>query len=241
MHGSRIDRTGNGELLTCRRPLPPRDLWSSPARRAEPNLVLMRAKDAMTAPVVTTLPDTPLREAAALLANNLISAIPVIDTEGCLLGIVSESDLIELDTTGVARRHEAPHAGRSGAPPERVADIMTADVVSVDEDTDLRVVAQRLLDGRIRRVPVLREGRVVGIVSRRDLVRWMARSDAVLAAEVFGVLRQEGHRLSQMEVSVRQGVAHLRGRGVPATLELAQTLARTIPGVAGAEIHRDDL
>jgi CBS domain-containing protein len=150
----------------------------------------MKVKHLMTSPAVTTSPATPVKDAITLLANRGISALPVVEAEGHLLGIVSESDLIQVLSV-------AGSEAQSGV----VGDLMTADVISVDEETGLPEVARRLLDSKVRRVPVLKEERVAGIVSRRDLIKWMARSDAVLATDVCGVLRDEGQRLSQLEVA----------------------------------------
>ncbi len=189
----------------------------------------MKVKHLMTSPAVTTSPATPLKDAITLLANRGISALPVVDAEGHLLGIVSESDLIQVLSV-------AGSEAQSGV----VGDLMTADVISVDEETGLPEVARRLLDSKVRRVPVLKEERVAGIVSRRDLIKWMARSDAVLATDVCGVLRDEGQRLSQLEVAVHQGVAHIKGAAGGDTLALAAMLARSVPGIIGVRVNPDE-
>jgi CBS domain-containing protein len=114
-----------------------------------------RAKEIMTTPVVTVPPDTPTGEVAETLGRHRISAVPVVDEAGGVVGLVSEYDLL--------------------AKPGRTArEVMTTAVVSVTEDTDVAEVRHLLVDRRIRRVPVLAAGRLVGIVSRSDVVALMA-------------------------------------------------------------------
>ncbi|GAA3774542.1 CBS domain-containing protein [Microbacterium kribbense] len=109
------------------------------------------AGQAMTAPVITVGPDATIASIAETITSARISAVPVVDSTGTVLGLVSELDLL----------------ARSG----RIArDVMTTAVISVTTDTDIEQVRRILVDSRIRRVPVLSSGRLVGILSRRDLV-----------------------------------------------------------------------
>ena len=191
----------------------------------------------MTSPAITVHPDAALKEAGDLLARHKISALPVIDDESHLVGIVSQMDLIRFDTTkasGEARESERE------AEPRRVADIMTAEVITVSEDTDLHIVAQRLSDSHIRQVPVVAGSEVTGVVSRRDLIKWMARSDAALTLDVVAVLEEQARRLANLEVAVRHGVAYIEGQARQDTLSLATKLARTVPGVADATVTSQD-
>jgi CBS domain-containing protein len=111
--------------------------------------------DIMTGDVATVSPDMPVENAARMLFSQSISGMPVVDAEGKLVGVVTEFDIIAKDGASVG-------------------DIMTTDVVTVSEDTDAETVAQILTSRRVRRVPVVRDGAVVGIVSRSDLVRLFA-------------------------------------------------------------------
>jgi CBS domain-containing protein len=115
----------------------------------------VRAGEIMTTPVVTVPPDAPTGEIAETLGRHRISAVPVVDEAGGVVGLVSEYDLLA-------------KPGRSAR------DVMTTAVVSVTEDTDVADVRHLLVDRRIRRVPVLAAGRLVGIVSRSDVVALMA-------------------------------------------------------------------
>lgn len=109
----------------------------------------------MTAPVVSVRPDTPTAEIAETLRRDRISGVPVVDDAGGVVGLVSEYDLL----------------AKSGS---TAGEVMTTAVVSVTEDTDISDVRHLLVDRRIRRVPVLAGGRLVGIVSRGDVVALLA-------------------------------------------------------------------
>jgi predicted transcriptional regulator len=109
------------------------------------------AGQVMTAPVLTVGPDTSVTRVAEILTSQRFSAVPVVDDAGAVLGLVSERDLL-------ARQ------GRTAR------DVMTTSVISVTTDTDLEQVRRMLVDAPIRRVPVMSAGRLVGIISRHDLV-----------------------------------------------------------------------
>ena len=191
----------------------------------------MRAKDAMTSPAITVAPETHCKDAAALLVRHRISALPVVDGSGLLVGLVSEADLLPLEATPDPRSLATPLPPRAEPLPRRVDEVMTPDVYTVDEDTDLGIVAQRMLDANVKRFPVLRGDRVVGIISRHDLVRVIARSDDEVQAGVQNALNEEGMRLTSLKVRVRDGVVELSGAGDLQTLRLAEILARSVPGV----------
>ncbi|MBR0683856.1 CBS domain-containing protein [Roseomonas eburnea] len=147
----------------------------------------------MTSDVLSIDPDDSVGIAARKLSERGVSAAPVIDAEGRLIGVISEGDLLQ----PFCREKQLQRAWwlrilaeGEAIPPalvdyirldkRRVRDLMTSPVVTVTEDTPLPVVADLLLRHRIKRVPVLRDSRVVGIVSRADLVRALARApDAI--------------------------------------------------------------
>lgn len=111
---------------------------------------------------------------------------------------------------------------------------MNRDAACVQEDTDLHDVARMLVEPDVRRVLVVRDREVLGVISRRDLVRWVARSDATLTDEVRSRLGEQAQRLARLDVRVEEGVAHLSGPAAADTLALAAKLARTVPGVVDA-------
>jgi CBS domain-containing protein len=167
----------------------------------------MNAGDVMTSAVISAAADTPVRDIAQLLLQNHISAIPILDKKGAPIGMVSEGDLIGRDETERDARREwwlallaegealSPDFLSGLRPPERVAsDIMSRPVITVAEDTDTGEIARLLAAHRIKRVPVVRNGQVVGIVSRENLLRMLAsedrhhdvKSEEGLVARAFG-------------------------------------------------------
>ena len=115
----------------------------------------MTVREIMTSPVICARADAPIADVATMLANHRISAVPVTDLAGGVIGLVSEYDLL-------ARRGEVAQ------------DIMSPGIVSVTEDADVENVRYLLIERRIRRVLVVTGGKLVGVVSRSDLVRRMA-------------------------------------------------------------------
>jgi CBS domain-containing protein len=115
----------------------------------------MKAREIMTRDVISIIDDATVEDAARLLARNRISGLPVVNAAGLLLGLVTEHDLIA-------------KSGRT------VSDIMSRGVITISPDTEVEQVQHLLTNQRIRRVPVVEDGMVVGIVSRSDLVRQIA-------------------------------------------------------------------
>lgn len=144
----------------------------------------MLAKDIMTQDVCTVTRETRVGEVAKLLLARRISGVPVVDAKGALCGIVSEGDLLRRAETGTERRRswwlELLTENRDLAHDFVkshgliVADVMTPTVVSVREDATLAEVANTLERNRIKRVPVMRDGKMVGIISRANLLQALA-------------------------------------------------------------------
>jgi CBS domain-containing protein len=195
----------------------------------------MRAIDVMTTDVITVVPDTTVQALATLLAERGISGAPVVDASGLLVGIVSEGDLLHRAEIGTARRHRerrrswwldhyASDLAREYVKSHgrTVKDIMTRDVVTVTEDTDLGGVAALLEAKRIKRVPVTRDGKGVGIISRANLVRALASTkgapsregeddDRTIRARLLAELgREEWAKVWPEDIVVRDGVVHPR-------------------------------
>ncbi len=115
----------------------------------------MKAEDVMTTKVITVTEHSTKQQAARLLAQHRISGLPVVNADNVVVGVVTEYDVISKEG-------------------QTVGEIMTRGVISVTPDTDLEEVGQLLVHERIKRLPVLDQGRLVGIVSRADLVREVA-------------------------------------------------------------------
>lgn len=177
----------------------------------------MLASDIMSSEVVTISPGATVLEAAALLVNTRLSALPVVDGQGTLVGIVSEADTINHVALGA-------NARKDGEPGHSVADIMSPKVLTVEETTPLKDVIELMIGKRLKFVPVLRAGAVVGSLSRADIMRVIAKQAGAAPTEtpravnlalrdtVIAALR--GHRWSlaqRFDVVVKDGTVHLWG------------------------------
>jgi len=190
----------------------------------------------MTSPAITVTPETHCKDAAALMVRHRISALPVVDAAGQLVGLVSEADLLALEATLDPRSQATLLPSRTMPLPRLVDEVMTPDVYTVDEETDLGIVAQRMLEANVKRFPVMRGNRVTGVVSRHDLLRVIAKSDGDVEAGVRQTLLDEGMRMTDLRVGVDDGRVELTGDGDPRTLRLAEILARSVPGVLDVRV-----
>ena len=220
----------------------------------------MRAKDVMTSPVLTVGLDATVQEIAKLLIERRVSGVPVLDSGGRVAGIVSEGDLMRrvghadehhrswwltlfsdatTDATDYVRTH-----GR------RAADVMARDVVTVEEDTPLHEIAILLEERRNKRVPVVRDGRLQGIVSRANLLHGLAASpvaamplpsvdDDTIRTTILTTLREEvGGMTELVNIVVSQGVVDVWG--VADLLEVKRAIrvaAENAPGVREVRDH----
>jgi CBS domain-containing protein len=227
----------------------------------------MRAKDVMSDGVMSVAADATVFEAASLLVNARVSAMPVIDEEGSMIGIVSEADLLDRGSNEGNPHYRAgllselaDRIGSAGAfvraNSRRVTDVMTKPVICVEEDTPLGDVARLMLDTGIKRVPVRHGRSVVGIVSRRDLARAMIlqcaaaastpsaetspkSTDEQLRREIEDAVCGRSWSLAKRaDVVVQDGVAHLWGM-VPSDLvrQAYCIAAEKVPGVKAVESH----
>lgn len=212
----------------------------------------MQAADVMTTHVVFVAPETPVAEVARCLIERRISAVPVIRPDGGLVGIVSEGDLMRRAEMGTERHparwladDRARDYAKSHGPVAR--DVMTRDVVTATEETSLEDVATMLERYRIKRVPVVRAGSVVGIVSRADLLHGLVAlqrgpsapaSDRRLRTLVMQAAAASGSDLLYVNVVVAAAVVELWG-GVrsQAQKEAIGIAAASVPGVKAVEDH----
>ncbi|HMK71611.1 MAG TPA: CBS domain-containing protein, partial [Xanthobacteraceae bacterium] len=216
----------------------------------------MKAMDVMVRSVITVTPDDSVAEAARLLAEHDISALPVVDKDGNVVGMISEADLIRREEIGTERQRPwwleavtpastlAAEFARSHG--RRVAEVMSTDLVSASEDTPLGEIATLLERHRIKRLPILRGGKLVGIVSRSNLIQALASSqaqpadasaasDRSIRAEVLDRLgHQSWTGFGERNVIVSHGIVHLWGlASSEAEHKALLALAEAVPGVAG--------
>jgi CBS domain-containing protein len=197
-------------------------------------------KDLMTTPVVTVGPATPFKEIVARLAQHRVSAVPVVDDRGLVLGIVSEADLLlkeefpqpdrDLPVFWAKRRHlEREKAAASVA-----RDLMTVAVKSISPDATVGEAARRMHTARVKRLPVIdKGGRLLGIVSRADLLKVFDRPDQDIRREIMedvivGEFMMDPDRFF---LHVDDGVVGLQGQ--VERRSLLPYLVRAVHGVEG--------
>jgi CBS domain-containing protein len=219
----------------------------------------MKARDVMATPVITVKPSSLVQDVARLLLSRRISAVPVVDEDGRLVGIVSEGDLMRRAEAGTERRHSWWLRLLTGsdvlagdyvkAHARSVADIMTRNVISVGPETPLSDIATLLERKAIKRVPIVHDGQVVGIVSRANLVQAVAsarkdveisRTDVEVRDQLLAHLRaQPWAHTALLNVTVADGVVDLWGM-IPSETE-RRALRVAAEGMAGVRMVNDNL
>jgi CBS domain-containing protein len=219
----------------------------------------MNASDVMTVRVVTIAPDASVQQAAKLMLEREVSALPVVDTGNRLIGIISEGDLVRRVETGTERKRSWWLSFISGtdqlahdfvrAHGTKVSDVMTREVVIARPETPLSEVARLLEDNRIKRVPVVEEDLVIGVVSRANLLQALASAKprATAAPASDADLRETiTERLSSQPWShpalvnpiVTDGVVDLWGMVLtPTEHDAVRVLVEETPGVRGVNSH----
>jgi len=213
----------------------------------------MRAIDVMVHNVVTVRPDTDVAEATKLLAEHDVSALPVLDQDGNLIGILSEADLIHRAEIGTEKHRPWWLEAVTGATTlaeefakshgKKVREVMTTDVISVTEDTPLSEIAALFERKRIKRVPVVKDGKLVGIVSRANLIQALAsvvghmdqhdETDRQIRLDLLSRLKdRQWTGFGDRNVTVGNRVVHLWGLvGTEAERKALLSLAENVPGV----------
>lgn len=198
----------------------------------------MLVRDVMTRSVTTVRASTAIRDAAELMAEQGVTVLPVVDEAARLVGVVGESDVLR------GRVLHDPRAGghhEGGAPPPRtVSEVMTREVITVAPWCDVAEVGALVAERGPRSLPVVDEGEVVGIVTRRDVARVLGRSDEDLRAAVSRKLDAYAgwHR---WEVHADRGEVVLCDEyDDPLEQHIATVIAAGVPGTVHIETHRRD-
>jgi CBS domain-containing protein len=196
----------------------------------------MLVREVMTAQPVTVRTDTPVKEALALLDRHSITMLPVLSPAGIIVGVVTEADLIRDVVKPDVRTHMIPpQRGQTLLPPHAVVEVMNHQTVTVTADTDLAEAANLMTGTAVKSLPVIDEHhRVVGVVSRRDIVRVLARSDEVVEQEVEALFHSLG---VDWLADVRDGVVTVTGPVTAKERSLAETATSTVPGVVAVTIR----
>ncbi|MFC4907028.1 CBS domain-containing protein [Actinomadura gamaensis] len=190
----------------------------------------MLVREAMTRPAVTVRPGTPARSALRLLRDHAVTALPVVDDEDRLVGVVSEMDLLRGEFEPDPRASVRPAEARTGPPPRTVGAVMTRKVLTTGPNSDVAGLAEMMLRTRVKSVPVLDGHRVVGVISRSDLVALQVRDDERIRADVRTELAAYLTG-SGWKVRVHDGEVTVDGDLGTADRRVVEILARTVPGV----------
>ncbi len=210
----------------------------------------MRAHQIMTRPVITVTPETTIVEAANTMLRRHVSGLPVVDAAGKLIGIVSEGDFIRRGEIGTQRKRGrflkfilGPGKAASDFVHEhgsKVAEIMTPEPLAITEDTELAEIVELMEKNHVKRLPVARGGRIVGIVSRANLLQAVASlarevpdptaDDDHIRNRVIDALAKNDWCPHGLSVIVRNGIVHLSGvitddRSRPAAIVCAENIA----------------
>ena len=212
----------------------------------------MKARDVMVSPVITVKPSTLVREVAKIFLERRISAVPVVDEQGKLVGIVSEGDLLRRVEAGTEHKRSWWLQGFTGdetlaaeyvkAHGRKVADVMTRHVISVSPDAPLSEIASLLEKNSIKRVPIVKDDQLVGIVSRANLIQAVASgrkeleipvSDTVIRDKILANLKAEAWaHTALLNITVNNGVVDVWGiTGSDAERNAIRVAAESIPGV----------
>jgi len=214
----------------------------------------MRAIDVMVRDVVTVSPEMDVGKAVKLLAEHDVSALPVLNKEGTLVGVLSEADLIHRAELGIEKHRPWWLEAVTGASTlaeefakshgKKVGEVMTAGVISVTEETPLSEIAALFERKRIKRVPVVKDGKLVGIVSRSNLIQALAsaaervdqhdETDRQIRLDLLSRLKEQSWTdFGSRNITVSDGVVHIWGLvGTEAERKALLALAESVPGVS---------
>jgi len=219
----------------------------------------MKAADVMVSNVITVGPNARVEDVAKILLDNRISAVPVVSEMDELVGIVSEGDLIHRAEAGTERRRswwleyfcskQTLAAEYVKSHSHKAVDVMTRRVITARPDTPLGEIANLLEKNHIKRVPITQGGRLVGIVSRANLLQALASQatkevpaasprDSEIRKKVIARLEAEPWRPSMLNVTVRDGTVDLWGM---VTSEQEKQAARVAAEVAGVKAINNNL
>jgi CBS domain-containing protein len=204
----------------------------------------VKVEAVMTRDVLSVRPDASLKAVARLLAGAGISGLPVTTAEGELLGVVSETDILEKERrppTGAQNGHGRREAAARGKAEARTAaEAMTAPAITIAPRGRVDAAAALMLDREVNRLPVVEDGRLVGIVTRADLVRAFAATDERLGSQIRGevLLHELWLDPRDFELRVEEGVVEIAGRfDSEEQRDIVARRLRLVPGVVSVVVR----
>ncbi|HXF72564.1 MAG TPA: CBS domain-containing protein [Actinomycetota bacterium] len=210
---------------------------------------ITKVRDVMTRDVATASPETPFKDLVRLMHDRGVSGLPIVE-EGRVVGIVTEADLLGAERSAIEPRRRRRFLEwfidrrllervERAAEDLRARDLMTREVVTVQPDDPVRLAIRTLLDAGVKRLPVVdEEGRLVGIVSRGDLLRPFLRSDEEIAAEIERDVIRRGLWSDPWAIraDVERGVVRLTGEVEDEEeRDILLDVVRRVDGVVGVE------
>jgi CBS domain-containing protein len=207
----------------------------------------MKVRDLMQSDVRTTTPEVSLKDVARTLVENRISGMPVCDGEGKVVGVISEGDIL-FKERGRPEQRSAPlgwlldggsRTDLKKATARTVGDAMTAPAVTIRPSSSATAAARLMIEQGVNRLPVVvQDGRVVGIVTRADLVRAFTRQDAEIAIEIQKDILERvlWAEPSAIDLSVREGEVEVAGELETSTdVQIFEQLVEKVPGVVSLQ------
>jgi CBS domain-containing protein len=195
----------------------------------------MLIRELMTSPAVTVTAQTPIGAALRLMDERKITSVPVVGQHDGLIGIVSEADLVSDGDLMDDRNPVAAVRASGPTPTRRVAEVMTHLVVSVQAEDELEVAIDLMRSTMMKSLPVIENGKVVGMISRSDVIHLLAGRDRRIQTEVLELLNTEA---PDWQVEVQDGIVTVTGPADPHERRLAELLGGTVRGVVAVQITR---
>ena len=194
----------------------------------------MLVHEVMSSPAITVTPQASTRQALRVLDEYDITALPVVDGDGDIVGVVSESDLVRDAVIPDAGRHMVPLHVTEWGPPRRVSDVMTTHPLTIAATSDLADAVDLMTSTVVKSLPVVDRGRVVGVVSRKDVVHLLTREDERIRAELGELIRSDG---ADWWVEVSDGVVEVTGPNDEHERRVAEVLAGSVAGVVAVRVR----
>lgn len=188
----------------------------------------MLVREIMTSPAYSVHRDSPLDEALQIMAERRVTSVPVVDDADVLVGVLSEIDLLRRALEPDRRAHAIP-VHESEPLPETVGEIMTAGPRSTTEHSDVADLITLFTTSSFKSLPVVRDHKLIGVISRRDVIRALWRTDHDLTADLRAAFHEYGQ--DDWQIAVHNGVVEVTGTGTTRERDIAAAIAHSVLGV----------
>lgn len=197
----------------------------------------MLVREVMSTPAITVAASASVHDVLRVLDQHAITAVPVVDAGDRLVGVVSEADLVREAVLPDGRLHMLPIHLSAPARPRLVGEVMSTAVLTVPGGSDLSDAVDLLTSTTVKSLPVVEDGHVVGVVSRRDVVHLLARQDEAIRREIEDLVADEdADWTAGWAVGVADGVVTITGVTGEKERRIAEVLAGTVAGVVGVHV-----